>query len=303
MSKSKSKKPVSEAKLAANRANALKSTGPKTPEGKARSAANACRHELLALNATLSFESRPLYIARQQAIEATLAPRNEAEQSVVDEYVHLTWNLTRIRAVSTRLLDDACAPGTYLDDSITLLASGFRNLHGEEAHQLLHRYEMRTSRMKTRALDEFVKLREIAEKYPPAAEQTPVLDPIAYTEQSNPILPATPSGPMASGLAASSKTASAHRKPVLEFARAAAAALLFFFLLVLTQQPANAASPVARTESGHSLNSSSNPLIPLPRPAAFHLTTPTTSATSGHVSQNHNINLNNSNPPQLRRPQ
>ncbi len=38
------KRPLSEARLAANRANAQKSTGPKTPEGKLRSAANACQH-------------------------------------------------------------------------------------------------------------------------------------------------------------------------------------------------------------------------------------------------------------------
>jgi hypothetical protein len=37
-------KPLSEARLAANRANAQKSTGPKTPAGKLRSAANACQH-------------------------------------------------------------------------------------------------------------------------------------------------------------------------------------------------------------------------------------------------------------------
>ena len=41
-------KPISEAKLAANRANSKNSTGPKTAQGKSRSATNALKHGLLA---------------------------------------------------------------------------------------------------------------------------------------------------------------------------------------------------------------------------------------------------------------
>jgi hypothetical protein len=39
-----SKKPISAKRLAANRANAARSTGPRTPQGKARSAANSRHH-------------------------------------------------------------------------------------------------------------------------------------------------------------------------------------------------------------------------------------------------------------------
>src|SRR5215831_582553 len=38
------KKAFTEKQLAANRANASRSTGPRTPDGKARSSQNACKH-------------------------------------------------------------------------------------------------------------------------------------------------------------------------------------------------------------------------------------------------------------------
>ena len=46
MSTAAVQKPISEARLAANRANARLSTGPRTPAGKAKVSKNACRHYL-----------------------------------------------------------------------------------------------------------------------------------------------------------------------------------------------------------------------------------------------------------------
>ena len=48
MSSGPNRKPVSEKSLAANRANAKRSTGPRTPEGKAKASKNACKHHLYA---------------------------------------------------------------------------------------------------------------------------------------------------------------------------------------------------------------------------------------------------------------
>ncbi len=53
-------RPVSKRRLAANRQNARKSTGPRTPTGKARSARNSLKHALLSyLSAYSSFTLHP----------------------------------------------------------------------------------------------------------------------------------------------------------------------------------------------------------------------------------------------------
>jgi hypothetical protein len=56
--------PVSERRLAANRANALKSTGPRTPEGKRKSSQNACQHRLYARKFRMSPEAEAANHAR-----------------------------------------------------------------------------------------------------------------------------------------------------------------------------------------------------------------------------------------------
>ena len=61
----KAKKPVSPRKRLANRRNAKKSTGPKTPEGKRRSGRNAVKHGLLSRDLVVTSATLPRWGGQQ----------------------------------------------------------------------------------------------------------------------------------------------------------------------------------------------------------------------------------------------
>jgi hypothetical protein len=76
---------TTEAKPAANQANATKSAGPHTPEGKAKSACNATTHGLFAATPIVREADRPVYdemaAALQESIFANLLARRARSQS------------------------------------------------------------------------------------------------------------------------------------------------------------------------------------------------------------------------------
>jgi len=65
---------TSQAKINANQANAAKSTGPKTPEGKAASRMNATKHGLTAESVVLLNEDREEFAEFRRDLMASLQP-------------------------------------------------------------------------------------------------------------------------------------------------------------------------------------------------------------------------------------
>ncbi len=86
---------ATETQIEANRANAQKSTGPRTPEGKAVVAQNALKHGLRARAAVLQGEDWEEYTCFRATLLAELYPDGMQELEVATRIVDLTWRLRR----------------------------------------------------------------------------------------------------------------------------------------------------------------------------------------------------------------
>jgi hypothetical protein len=96
---------TSERQIAANRANALHSTGPKTPEGKTAVRLNAFRHGLLARDVVLPEEDLDAFEDLQHRVRAELSPVGPIEEVFADRVVNIMWRLGRSARAETALFD------------------------------------------------------------------------------------------------------------------------------------------------------------------------------------------------------
>ena len=90
---------TSEGKAEANRRNALRSTGPKTPEGKRAVRLNALRHGLLSQEVLLPGEDADALRELGENLRAELQPVGELENLLVDRIIAAVWKLRRLGRV------------------------------------------------------------------------------------------------------------------------------------------------------------------------------------------------------------
>jgi hypothetical protein len=95
---------ATEKQIAANRQNGKKSSGPRSPAGKATVARNALKHGLLARAALLPNEDRTSFQAFADALLQALQPVGALEALLADEIVNLAWRLQRASRVEAGLL-------------------------------------------------------------------------------------------------------------------------------------------------------------------------------------------------------
>lgn len=82
--------------IRANRENARRSTGPRTAEGKARSARNRTSHGMTSKQVVLPTESSPDYDALHASLSEEWGPQTETECQQVDLIAQHWWRLLRL---------------------------------------------------------------------------------------------------------------------------------------------------------------------------------------------------------------
>jgi hypothetical protein len=90
--------------IEANRRNALRSTGPRTEEGKRQSRRNAVRHGLTAETVIDGLEDSEDYRAFEAAVIADYDAQTAVERELVLRLASLLWRLRRIISIETDLL-------------------------------------------------------------------------------------------------------------------------------------------------------------------------------------------------------
>jgi hypothetical protein len=91
--------------IEANRRNALKSTGPRTAEGKLRSRQNAVRHGLTAQTVITALENAADYERFELSIMADYQPDSAIQRELVVRLASVLWRLRRSTLIETGLFE------------------------------------------------------------------------------------------------------------------------------------------------------------------------------------------------------
>jgi hypothetical protein len=144
---------ATEKQIAANRRNAQRSTGPKTPEGKAASRLNALKHGLVAEDAVVPVEDERAFNELRNSILDHLQPVGPLETTLVHQIAVAQRRLAVCRKLETGYfrvrLDDAEKPA-----HIFCRGAGI----APKAFDTLSRYQTRIERAFFRDLHELQRL-------------------------------------------------------------------------------------------------------------------------------------------------
>jgi hypothetical protein len=177
---------VTDKRIAANRANAARSTGPKTAEGKARSSHNATKDGLHVSVVTLRNEDPEAFDAAVRTYAARMKPADDMELDMIIEMVAAIWRTRRSAAIETRMLNLEMENHTTGPSGIDRTTRAFDDLSTTPKLRLIRRYEQQFSTTHSRLLRDFKTLRAICPANP-ALAPTVNLEFQNEATKSNPI--------------------------------------------------------------------------------------------------------------------
>jgi hypothetical protein len=135
---------ISEKQLAANRANALRSTGPKTPDGKIRASRNSLRHALTGQVSVLPTEDRAAHDAFCGELIDSLNPETAMERQLAQSVAEDSWRLNRVSALENNMF--ALGHGGERRELRIALADAATFQNNAQSFALLSIYEQRINR-------------------------------------------------------------------------------------------------------------------------------------------------------------
>ena len=119
---------ATEAQVVANRSNARKSTGPRTPQGKAAVAQNAVKHGLSGRLDVVKGEDQAEFDLHREAMLGELAPAGPVESMLAERVVGLSWRLKRVERTQNEVFDallaDRSSPLAKLVQSLSPKGAG-----------------------------------------------------------------------------------------------------------------------------------------------------------------------------------
>lgn len=188
---------LTEKRIAANRRNAKKSTGPKTDHGRKMSSRNSTKHSILANTILLDDEDKPRFAALVNTLIDDLQPQDDTQRSLVEKMAVAHWRLKRTWAMEAASIIHETrrqADSTLSETPPTRTMLAIRALAERDRHpDLWGQRELHYDREYHRALTDLTRLQQNKKSQrthlsPLVSTSTPAAEP-----PSNPLK--TPSNP------------------------------------------------------------------------------------------------------------
>jgi len=145
--------------IAANRLNALRSTGPRTEEGKAITRYNALTHGLLASDIVLRDENRVDFDKFRDQLGSSLPvnPEGQVESELLDQLTLRMWRLRRCAKIEAGIFNNA-----FREEEVVRAHDkwGAAFAHGAATFACISRYEAQMDRSVLKILGELRRLQE-----------------------------------------------------------------------------------------------------------------------------------------------